>query len=535
MTIIGDRNHVKVDALRPLWMDEAAEADNQIRHIYGDGAWLVGGAVRDTIAGVRPKDRDYVVMNRTAEEIQGAATAAGYTAQPLEVAGKLIGARVQLPVAGRWESVDVTPPRRERSTGPGHTDFDVQPISPEEQREAGEGSIGSLLEDMLRRDFTVNAIALRVSDYRPFDPTGGWDDVLGINEAFRAGNLEPTPVLRTVTGNSFIEDPLRILRGLYLVSRLGMTPDSATLRQMSENADRIHTVSPERIGDEVDKVLLGQDPARALHIGWQTGALYNAVPALGVCAGFDQRSEHHDLKLHEHLTETVRAAAGFWFLDDQRDEKLSLMWAALLHDVGKPYMAWSRDPDGPLHYYAIEKGIGFPAPTALKRFSGYSHEQAGAEVAEESLRELRRPNRIVDRVRKLVLHHMISPSGKRSRSAGRRLRAQLGDDSLIPDVFWLRAADMSAHKGGGADPEHVEALSRLLDSAVAALDEPCFPKELAITGHALVALGYEGSEIGEGLRRLTRDVIGDPSLNHPEWLEEQAKRYLKHVRREGSA
>jgi tRNA nucleotidyltransferase (CCA-adding enzyme) len=137
--------------------------------------------------------------------------------------------------------IEVAPPRREVSTGPGRHDFEIV-VDPN----------ATVEEDLGRRDFTVNALARRLADGTLVDPYGGELDL-------HAG------VLRTVSPNSFAEDPLRLVRGLRFVSQLGLEPDDATLAQMRAEAPSVALVSGERIGGglaadglgELSKLLLG--------------------------------------------------------------------------------------------------------------------------------------------------------------------------------------------------------------------------------------------------------------------------------------
>ena len=157
---------------------------------------------------------------------------------------------------------------------------------------------------MRRRDFTVNAIARRLETGELVDPLGGRADL----EARR---------LRTVSPQSFREDPLRLVRALRFVSQLGFEPDEELLAQMREEAPAVKLVSGERIGGglaadgmgELSKLLLGAEPARALRLARDTGVLVELLPEFGPAIGFDQESRYHDLTVDEHTFAVVQAAA----------------------------------------------------------------------------------------------------------------------------------------------------------------------------------------------------------------------------------
>src|ERR671935_1821498 len=193
----------------------------------GVDAYLVGGAVRDELLGLESKDADFVVPGVDYDGLHRALEPYGRV-EELEVAGRRVGARLyprdRRVRAAAPAGIEFAPPRAERSTGPGRHDFEIV---------ADPGL--SIEDDMARRDFTVNAIARRLDSGELVDPFGG------------AADLEQR-VLRAVGPRSFAEDPLRIVRGLRLVSQLGLTPDEPTLRQMRDEAPNVRLVSGERVG-----------------------------------------------------------------------------------------------------------------------------------------------------------------------------------------------------------------------------------------------------------------------------------------------
>ena len=177
---------------------------------------------------------------------------------------------------------------------------------------------------MRRRDFTVNAMARRLSTGELVDPLDGKAD------------LEQR-VLRTTSPTSFAEDPLRLVRALRFVSQLGFDPDPSTLQQMRDEAASVRRVSGERIGGglhadglgELSKLLLGKEPGRALRLARDTGVLVELLPEFERAIGFDQESRYHDLTVDEHTFAVVQAAAD-------AGASLAVRLAALFHDLGKP-------------------------------------------------------------------------------------------------------------------------------------------------------------------------------------------------------
>jgi len=179
----------------------------------GLDAYVVGGAVRDEILGIESKDADFLVLGVDHEGLRSLLEPHGRV-EDLDVAGQRVGLRMhprgrelrKLAPAG----IEFAPPRRERSTGPGRHDFEIVV-----------DASASVEDDLARRDFTVNAIARRLADVELVDPFHGQEDL-------------DDRVLRTVSEHSLAEDPLRLVRGLRLVSQLDLAPDDQTLRQMQE-------------------------------------------------------------------------------------------------------------------------------------------------------------------------------------------------------------------------------------------------------------------------------------------------------------
>jgi tRNA nucleotidyltransferase (CCA-adding enzyme) len=451
-------------------------------------AYLVGGAVRDELLGKDSKDADFLVPGVDAEGLRERLAPHGKV-EELVVAGRLVGMRLfprnrdvrALAPAG----IEFAPPRRERSTGPGRHDFEIV-VDPE----------ASVEDDMARRDFTVNAIARRLADGSLVDPFDGRGD-LGRS------------VLRTVSEHSFAEDPLRLVRGLRLVSQLGLEPDETTLRQMRDEAGSVKLVSGERVGGglaadgmgELSKLLLGREPARALRLARDTGVLVALLPEFEPVIGFDQESRYHDLPLDEHTFAVVQAAA-----DARRS--LAVRLAALLHDLGKPVVAW-RGNDGRLHFYGRAKGDP-------------NHEQAGAELAARVLRRLRYPNALRARVVRIVRHHMLD-IGKGDALRARKLLAKHGD-ALAFDLVDHKEADLH----GKPDPDRELAeLARFREVLEHERSSPHRLRDLAVNGADLIGVGYRpGPELGGALDRLLHEVVGDPSLNRRDWLLSRAKELL---------
>jgi tRNA nucleotidyltransferase/poly(A) polymerase len=434
----------------------------------GLDAYLVGGAVRDELLDLESKDADFVVPGVDYDGLRRALEPHGRV-EDLEVAGRQVGARLyprdRAVRAAAPAGIEFAPPRTERSTGPGRHDFEI----------VAEPGL-SIEDDMARRDFSVNAMARRLETGELVDPFGGADDL-------KRG------VLRTVRPNSFAEDPLRLLRGLRLVSQLGLTPDEPTLQQMRDEAGSVALVSGERVGGglhadgmgELSKLLLGAHPARALRLARDTGVLAGVLPELEPAIGFEQAGKRQHLTLDEHIFEVVQAAAD-------AGGSLPVRLAALLHDAGKP----GADGD---------------------------HAERGARLAGQALARLRYPSRLRTYVTRLVRSHAFSLEHVDEQFARRFLREH--GDELAFDLVAHKQADLRGKQVAQAELDAAARLRTLLEQERA---QPHRLEDLAVDGSDLLQIGFqEGPELGRALDSLLDAVVDDPALNTREQLLARAQ------------
>jgi tRNA nucleotidyltransferase/poly(A) polymerase len=388
--------------------------------------------------------------------------------------------------------IEFAPPRREVSTGRGRHDFEI----------VADASL-SVEDDMRRRDFTVNAMAKRLSTGELVDPLDGRADL-------------QRRVLRTVSRTSFAEDPLRLVRALRFVSQLDFDLDEATLRQMREEAAAVELVSGERVGGgiaadgmgELSKLVLGSQPAKALRLARDTGVLVHVLPEFEPAIGFDQESRYHDMTVDEHTFAVVQATA-----DAKR--VLPVRLAAVFHDLGKPLTAW-RGTDGRLHYYA------------KPGYADRSHEQVGAELAGTALRRLRYPNALRDRVCRIVRHHMFQV-GKGDELRARRFLAKHGEE-LAFQLVDHKEADFVGKRGESGPPplDDIEKLRRFRRVLERERKQPHRLADLAVDGRDLIAIGFTpGPQLGRTLHELLREVVDDPSRNTHADLVRRARAKLQ--------
>jgi tRNA nucleotidyltransferase/poly(A) polymerase len=452
------------------------EIEDYVRSLDLD-AYLVGGAVRDEELGRESKDADFLVPGVDAAALTEALRPHGKV-EELVVAGRPVGVRLyprdrrirELAPAG----IEFAPPRREVSTGPGRHDFEIV-VAPG----------ASVRDDLARRDFTINAMARRLSDGELVDPHHG-------REHLAAG------ILHTVSPRSFAEDPLRMVRGLRFVSQLGLEPDEATLAQMRENADGVRLVSGERVGGgladdgmgELSKLLLGGEPRKALRIARDTGVLVALLPEYATAIGFDAHPVDHSMTLDEHSFAVVQAGADLGL-------PLRVRLATLLHDLGK------ARPGG-----------------------DDEHAEISARLADGALRRLRYPTGLREQVVRIVRFHPFL-LGEGDALEARRMLARYGEE-LTFDLLDHWDADLRGRDRGPEVLAKLERIARFREVVRAELESPHRLSDLAVDGNDLNELGFRpGPELGRALQELLAEVVDDPDRNSREHLLARAEELLR--------
>jgi poly(A) polymerase len=265
-----------------------------------------------------------------------------------------------------------------------------------------------LEDDLVRRDFTANAMAVRVTPAGP----GEFLDPLGGLAALRDRVLD-TPAAPAV---SFGDDPLRMLRAARFVSQLGFTVAPRVRESIENMAPQLGRISAERVATELDKLLLGADPIAGIDLLVQTGMGEVVLPEVGgMQMAIDEHHQHKDV--YQHSLTVLRQAIA---LEDDGPD-LVLRWAALLHDIGKPATR-RHEPNG---------GVSF-----------HHHEVVGAKMARKRLRSLKYSKQMVDDISQLVFLHLRFHGygdGKWTDSAVRRYVTDAGP--LLPRLHKLVRAD----------------------------------------------------------------------------------------------
>ncbi len=330
------------DRLR--WLVEPGSAPVELGQRFADEGkqlFLVGGSVRDAFLGRTSPDLDFTTDARP-DQIKRLVSDWADAVFTLGEAFGTIGARKD------EISFEITTFRSE--------------VYREESRKPHVSYSDHIEEDLSRRDFAVNAMALRIPDAELIDPYGGMVDL--------AKGLLRTPLDPHI---SFSDDPLRMLRLFRFQATLGFEPDPAAVAAVTEMADRLDIVSAERIRDEFSKLLEAPDPGPALWGLVRSGLADRFLPELSLLEmEIDPVHRHKDVLAHT-IAVTQKASP-----------RLRLRLAALLHDVGKPETR-----------RFVKSGVTF-----------HHHEVVGARMARERMRALRYPKELVDDVSQLVFLHL---------------------------------------------------------------------------------------------------------------------------------
>jgi poly(A) polymerase len=353
----------------------------------GHELYLVGGSVRDAVLGRLSNDLDFATGARP-EQLQKLLRPWADALWETGIEFGTIGAQKN------GHRLEITTFRADRYDG----------VSRNPQVRFGD----SLEDDLVRRDFIVNAMAVHVT------ASGAAEFVDPLNglAALRERVLD-TPAPPSV---SFGDDPLRMLRAARFVSQLGFTVAPRVLEAIIDMAPQLERITAERVAAELDKMLLGADPVAGIDLMVQTGMGDVVLPDVGgMRMAIDEHHQHKDV--YEHSLTVLRQAIA---LEDDGPD-LVLRWAALLHDIGKPATR-KHESDG---------GVSF-----------HHHEVVGAKMTRKRLRALKYSKQLIDDISQLVYLHLRFHGyggGKWTDSAVRRYVTDAGP--LLPQLHKLVRAD----------------------------------------------------------------------------------------------
>jgi putative nucleotidyltransferase with HDIG domain len=426
-----------------------------IRH--GKQVFLVGGAVRDLLRGQKAQDWDLATDALPQEVI---------SLFPRVIPTGIKHGTVTVHFKGR--SVEVTTYRTESGYHDGRRPDQVKYTT-------------RIEEDLSRRDFTMNAIALPLPQGPLMDPFNGLADIR-------------SNIIRCV-GNPherFAEDGLRPVRAVRFASQMGFEVEAATLAVIPHVLSTTAKVSPERIRDELDKILAAPQPSRAFLLMEKTGLLELLLPELAACRNIEQKGFHR-FDVLDHSLLACDAAA--------REQAPGLVRvAALLHDIGKP-VTRAQDASGVWTFY--------------------QHEQVSATLSRDLLTRLRYPNAIIEETVHLIREHMFHYEANWTSGAVRRFIIRIGEENLSK-LYQLRRADAYATTGKALPRDFLLSLITRVDEVLAE-SRALSLKDLPVSGKDLKAIGIKpGPIMGILLSHLLEAVVEDPALNTKEKLLEIA-------------
>ncbi|MCL4405946.1 MAG: HD domain-containing protein [Patescibacteria group bacterium] len=446
-------------------MDIPEEVNAVISRLEKAGfeAYVVGGSVRDFLLRKKPKDWD-VATNAKPEEMQ-------------ELFKDSIYENTFGTVGIKTESDDPALKIVEATT------FRIEGRYSDKRHPDEVKFAKTIEEDLSRRDFTVNALALAVIKKKAdgvIDPFGGETDL-------------KKKIIRTVgdPDKRFEEDALRLMRAVRFSAELGFEIEEKTLAAVSKNADLLKSVSEERIRDEFEKIIMTERAAEGVELLEAVGLLRYVVPELREGIGVGQ-NKHHVFSIWEHSVKSLDYAA-------KKNYSLEVRLAALLHDIGKPDTKRGEGPDSTF----------------------YNHEVVGAKIAKKIMERLKFSKKTADYVVHLVRHHLFYYNVDEVTAAGvRRFLARVGAEN-VDDLLKLREADRIGSGVPKAVPYKTRHLLFMIDKV---RRDPISPKMVKLNGNDLMeALGLEpGPRIGWILNILLEEVLDDPKLNNKSELEKRA-------------
>ena len=417
----------------------------------GYQTFLVGGCVRDMLLGREPQDYD-LLTSASLEEIEAAFS------QTVAV-GAQHGSMLVIVDGFR---------------------MDISTMSTSQTKMLAVNS-SSLKNDLARRDFSINAMAMDLSGII-CDPWDGQRDLQ--DKILRA--------TRNVPQEIFAEDPLRMMRAIRFFAVYGFTIEPHTYAAIMECHDLLAQVAGERIREELNGILRSERPAQGIRMLQECGLIPYIIPELAPMVGLDQRNFRHNRDLFEHSLAVLEGVPA----------RLNVRLAALLHDIGKPSC-----------FTVDERGIGH----------FYGHHLEGIGISQKILKRLKYDQQTINDVSMLIGAHMSRYAGLRDASL-KKLIKQVGQDNL-PDLFALQKADII----GSAPPYDFTELDKMERDTRKILGEgvPLDLKDLAVNGTDLITLGYTpGTFLGAVLNELLELVLADPAKNQPAILLEIARQHL---------
>jgi tRNA nucleotidyltransferase (CCA-adding enzyme) len=436
----------------------------------GFEAFPVGGCVRDLLRGVGPKDWD-ITTNARPEEI-----IASFPKTFYENTFGTVGVVFETATDQTLKLIEITPYRLEGKY--------------EDYRHPSEVLFAKKIEDDLkRRDFTVNAIAVRLSGNAIKDIIDFYDGFKDIKDK----------IIRAVgnPADRFTEDALRMLRAVRFAAQLNFIIEENTKKAILSHNKLLTHISLERIRDEFIKIIMSDNPKKGVELAQEIGLLHYFIPELEQSIGVKQ-NQAHSYEVWEHLMRSLQHAAD-------KKWSLEIRLAALFHDISKPKT----------------KGVS----SETHQITFYGHEVVGSRETKKIMERLKFPIKMTEKVVKLVRWHMFfADPEKITLSAVRRMVINVGPENIW-DLVNLRICDRI---GTGRPKESPYRFRKYQSMIEEALRDPISVSMLKINGGDIIKdFKIEpGPRIGNILHALLEEVLEDPSLNTKEYLTKRTEQLI---------
>ncbi|WP_167957128.1 CCA tRNA nucleotidyltransferase [Anaerosporobacter faecicola] len=460
------------------------EMPNKVRMIiqtltdHGHEAYAVGGCVRDSILGRIPGDWDITT-----------------SAKPEEVK-RLFRRTIDTGIEHGTVTIMLDKEGFEVTT------YRIDGEYEDNRHPKNVAFTSDLVEDLKRRDFTINAMA--------------YNEQEGIVDEFHGLEDMEAKVIRCV-GNArerFDEDALRILRAIRFSAQLDFTIEEQTKQAITEKAETLHNISAERIRVELEKLLCSSHPRKMID-AYQLGITKIILPVFDQMMETTQNSPYHYLGVGEHCIAAVEAMHSLFsqvpYVDDAKEQEtfcldhklqMILCFTMLLHDCGKPLVK-QTDEQGRDHFYG--------------------HGEVSAKTAKTILRDLKFDNYTIDTVTSLIRYHDHPLSIEEK--ALRKCINTIGVD-LMDLLFLVKKADAIAH-AENACKERLQLTNNIetVYKKIRAAKQCLRMKDLAISGKDLIEIGFsQGKTLGDALQQILQHVLEEPEENNRESLIEYAKK-----------
>ena len=419
---------------------------------YGKG-YIVGGAIRDILLGLKPKDVDFA------------------TNLPYETLKTLFS--------------EYTPKETGKSFGVlririNDIDYEIAKFREDIYgKEEKVTFVDEIKNDLVRRDFTINAMA--------------YNETEGIIDLYNGQKDIENKVINFVRNaeERIIEDPLRTLRAFRFMSKLNFSLSKNTIEAIKNQKSLLKNIPEERITIEFSKLLLGENIKNTLILMKDTGVLELIIPEIKATYNFNQCNPHHNLDLFSHIINVVSRVPA----------DLELRYSALLHDIAKPIVQ-TFDEKGIAHYK--------------------THEIVGADMARDILTRMKLPVKLINTVVEIIKKHMILYKDVTDKKFN-KLLSEMGYNNLWR-LIEHSIADNSSKNNEVVSTENDfhERLKRAVEKQMQVT-----VNDLAINGNDLIKLGFNGKEIGEIKKELLDKYLSEEIQNKKEEMLNYVKEKYK--------